>query len=167
MNPTDFQSFFLPCSENKSNERFVQLLDADRVSHVTSAAVEPPAQGNSPLPQLSYIESFVVDVDYPTHFDDWLRRLKISLLCAAPKIGEKEKTMVLANKLSTDAFAEFRKCSLPKHVTDYSYEEAVARLRLLFSKQRSILADCYYCMRLTRDEGKEFMRLVNRCKAAL
>ena len=75
--------------------------------------------------------------------------------------------MVLATKLSTDASAEFCKCCLPKDVTDYSYEEAVARLRLLFSKQRSVFADCYDCMRLTRDEGEEFMHLVNRCKAAL
>jgi hypothetical protein len=49
--------------------------------------------------------------------------------------------MVLATKLSTEAFAEFCKCCLPKDVTDYSYEEAVARLRLLFSKQRSVFAD--------------------------
>jgi len=75
--------------------------------------------------------------------------------------------MVLATRLSTDAFVEFRKCCLPKDVTDYSYEEAVARLRLLFSKQRSVFANRYDCMRLTRDEGEEFMHLVNRCKAAL
>jgi hypothetical protein len=75
--------------------------------------------------------------------------------------------MVLATKLSTDAFAEFRKCCLPKDVTDYSYEEAVARLRLLFSKQHPVFADRYDCMRLTRDEGEEFMHLVNRCKSTL
>jgi hypothetical protein len=109
----------------------------------------------------------VVDVGNPTHFDDWVRRFEISLMCAAPKISEKENTMVLATKLSTDAFAEFRKCCLPIDVTDYSYEGAVARLRLLFSKQRSVFADCYDCTRFTRDEGEEFMHLVNRCKAAL
>ena len=75
--------------------------------------------------------------------------------------------MVLATKLSTDAFALLRKCCLPKDVTDYGYDEAVARLRLLFSKQRSVFANRYDCMRLTRDEGEEFMHLVNRCKAAL
>jgi hypothetical protein len=75
--------------------------------------------------------------------------------------------MVLATKLSTDAFAEFRKYCLLKDITDYSYEEAVARLRLRFSKQRSVFADRYECMRLTRDEGEEFVHLVNRCKAAL
>ena len=81
--------------------------------------------------------------------------------------SEKEKTIVLATKLSTDAFAEFRKCCLPKDVTNYSYEKAVARLRLQFRKQRSVFADCYDCMRLTRDEREEFMHLVNWCKAAL
>jgi hypothetical protein len=146
---------------------FVQLLDALRVGHGTSADVAPPVQGNSPLPQLSFIESFVVDVENPTHFYDWLRHFEITLLSAAPKISEKEKTVVLATKFSTDAFAEFRKCCLPKDVTDYIYEEAVARLRLLFSKQRSVFAGRYDCMRLTRDEGEEFMHLVNRCKAAL
>jgi len=75
--------------------------------------------------------------------------------------------MVLATKLSTDAFVEFLSCGLPKDVTDYSYEEAVERYRLLFSKQRSVFADRYDCMRLTRDEGEEFMHLVIRCKAAL
>jgi hypothetical protein len=109
----------------------------------------------------------VVGVEDPTHFDDWLKRFEISLLCAAPKISEKEKAMVLATKLSTNAFAEFRKCCLPKDVTDYSYEEAVARLQLAFIKQRSVFADRYKCMRLTRDKGEMFMHLVNRCKAAL
>jgi len=74
--------------------------------------------------------------------------------------------MVLTTKLSTDAFAEFRKCCLPKDVTDYSYEEAVTMLRLLFSKKRSVLADRYDCMHLTRDEGEESMHLINRCKPA-
>ena len=121
MNPTDFQSV-LSAMLREQEQRFVQLLDALRVGHSTSAAVAPPAQGNSPLPQLSDIESFVVDVENPTYyFDDWLRRFEISLLCADPKISEKEKTMVLATKLLTDAFAEFRKCCLPKDVTDYSY----------------------------------------------
>ena len=75
--------------------------------------------------------------------------------------------MVLATKLLTDALAEFRKRCLPKNVTDYSYDEAVVRLRLLFSKQRSVFADHYDCKRLNRDEGEEFMHVVNRCKAAL
>jgi hypothetical protein len=75
--------------------------------------------------------------------------------------------MVLATKPTTDAFAELRKCCLPKDVTDYSYEVAEARLRLLFSKLRSVFADRYGCMRLTGDEEEEFMYHVNRCKAAL
>jgi hypothetical protein len=107
-----------------------------------------------------------MDVENPIHFDDWLRRFEISLLCAAPKISEK-KTVVLATKLSTDALAEFGKCCLLKGVTDYSYEGAVARFRLLFRKQRSVFADRHDCMRLTRDEGEEFVHLVNRCKAPL
>jgi hypothetical protein len=40
-------------------------------------------------------------------------------------------------------------------------------LRLLFTKQRSVFADRYDCLRLTRLEGEEFMHLVNRCKAAI
>jgi transposase InsO family protein len=166
MNPADFQSV-LSAVLREQEQRFVQLLDALRVGQSTAAATTPPAQRNSPLPQLSDIESFVMDAENPTHFDDWLKRFEISLLCAAPTISEKEKAMVLATKLSTDAFAEFRKCCLPKDVTDYNYEEAVAKLRLLFSRQRSVFADRYDCMRLTRDEGEEFMHLVNRCKAAL
>jgi hypothetical protein len=74
---------------------------------------------------------------------------------------------VLATKFSTHAFAEFRKCRLPKNVTDCSYEEAVARLHLLFSKQRSVFADRYDCMSLTLNEGEEFKHRVNRCKAVL
>lgn len=101
-----------------------------------------------------------MDVEDPTHFDYWLQRFEISRLCAAPKISEKKKTIVLATKLSNDAFAEFRKCCLPKDVKT-SYEEAVARLYLLFSKQHSVFADRYNCMRLTRDEGEVFMHLVN------
>jgi len=158
MNPTQLQSV-LAAVLREQEQRFVQLLNTLRVGQSTSAAIVPPTQGNSPLPQLLDIESFVVDVENPTHFDDWLRHFEISLLCAAPKISDKEKTMVLATKLSTDAFAEFRKCCLPKDVTDYGYDEAVARLHLLFSKQRSVFAGRYDCMRLTRDEGEEFMHL--------
>jgi hypothetical protein len=150
MNPTDLQSV-LSTVRRAKGQCLVQLHDAPRVGQSTSAAILPPAQGNSPLAQLSDIESFVVDVENPTHFVDWLKRFEISQLCAASKVSEKEKTMVLATKLSTDAFVEFRKCCLPKDVTDYSYEEAVARLCLLLSKQRSVFASRYDCMRLTRD----------------
>ena len=103
-------------------QRIVQLLDALRVGRCTSAAVASPAQGNSLLPQLSDIESFVVDVENPTQFDDWLKRFEISVLRAAPKISKNEKTMVLATNISTEAFTEFQKCCLPKDVTDYSNE---------------------------------------------
>jgi len=92
----------------EQEQRFVQLLNAPRVGHSTSAAVAPAAQGNSTIPQLSDIESFLVDVENPTLFDDWLRRFEISLLCSTPKISEKENTMVLTTKLSTDVFVEFR-----------------------------------------------------------
>ena len=93
---------------------------AQRRGHNASTVVAPSALGNSPLPHLSDIESFVVDIENPTHFNDWVRRFKISLQCPAPKISEKEKTMALATKLSTHAFAKFRKCCLPKGATDYS-----------------------------------------------
>jgi hypothetical protein len=81
-------------------------------------------------------------MENPTHFEDWLKRFEMFLVCAAPNIGDKEKTMVLATKLSTDAFAEFWKCCLPKDVTDHMYEETVTRLRL-FTKQRSVFAHRY------------------------
>ena len=160
-----FKAFFQQYSENTSNA----LFSFSTLSEWVIALRRPlhHQHENSPLPHLSDIESFVVDVEILTHFDDWLRRFEISLLCAAPKISEKRKTMVLATKLSTYAFAEFAKCCLPKDVTDYSYEETVARLRLLFSKQCSVFADRYNCMRLTRDKGEEFKHLVNQCKAAL
>jgi hypothetical protein len=153
MNSTDFQSV-LSAVFREQEQRFLQLLDALRVGHSTSATVAPKAQGYSTLPQPSDIESFVADVENKTHFDDWLRCLEISLLCAAPKISEKGKTMVLATKLSTHAFAQILKCCLPKDVTDYSYENEVARLRLLFSKQRSVFAERYDCMRQTGEKGK-------------
>ena len=121
MNPTDIQSVLSAVLREKE-QCIVQLLDALRVGRCTSAAVAPPAQGNLLLPQLSDIESFVVDVENLTQFDDWLRRFEISVLRAAPKISKKENTMVLATKLSTEAFTEFQKCCLPKDVTDYSYE---------------------------------------------
>ena len=104
MNPRYIQSV-LSAFIREQEQRFVPLLDAFRVGHSTSVAVAPPAQGNSPLPQLSDIESFVVDVENPTQFDDWLRRFEISVLRAAPKNSEKKKTMVLATKLSTETFA--------------------------------------------------------------
>jgi hypothetical protein len=90
MNPTDFQCVLAAVLREKE-QRFVQLLDALRVGHGSSATVAPPAQGNSPLPQLSDIESFMVDVENPTHSDDWLRRFEISLMCAAPKISKKRR----------------------------------------------------------------------------
>jgi hypothetical protein len=152
----------------EQEQRFVQLLDTLRGGgHNPSTVVAPSASGNSPLPQLSDIESFMADVENTTHFDDWLRCFEISLQYIAPKISEKEKTMVLPTKLSTDAFAIFHKCCLPKDVTHYSYEESVARLHLLFTKQRSVFANRYDCMRLTQDKREEFMHLVNRCKEAL
>jgi len=61
MNPRDIQNV-LSAVLREQEHRFVKLLNALRVGHNTSAAVALPAQVNSPLPQLSDIESFVVDV---------------------------------------------------------------------------------------------------------
>jgi hypothetical protein len=116
MNPTDIKSV-LSAVLREQVQRFFQLPDALRVGQSPSAAYPPPAQGNSPLLRLSDIDSFVMDVVNLTHFEDWLLRFEISLLCAAPKISEKDKTMILATKISTDAFSEFRKCGLPKDIT--------------------------------------------------
>jgi len=101
MNPTYLQSVLSAMLREQEQrnaavlreqeQHFVQLLDALRVDHSTSAAVAPPTQGNSPLPQLSNIESFVVDAENLTHFDDWLRRFEISLLCAAPNIVKRRR----------------------------------------------------------------------------
>jgi len=115
-------------------------------THAAQATSRPTEQRNASPPQITDIEAYVADMENSTHFEDWLKRFEMSLLCAAPNIGDKEKTMVLATKLSTDAFAEFRKCCLPKDVTDYTYEESVTWLRLLFTKQRSVFADRHDCV---------------------
>jgi hypothetical protein len=69
MNPTELQSV-LSAIFREQEQCFVQLLDALRVGQSTSAAITPLAQGNSPLPQLSDIESVMMDVENPTHFED-------------------------------------------------------------------------------------------------
>jgi hypothetical protein len=56
MNPTYFQSV-LSAVLREQEQRFVQLLHDFRVGHSISAAVAPPARGNSTFPQLSDIES--------------------------------------------------------------------------------------------------------------
>jgi hypothetical protein len=76
-----FKASSQPLSVNKSNTLYSSIR-SEWLS--TSVAVTPPAQGTSPLPQLSNSESWVVDVEDPTHFDDWLKRFEISRLCAAP-----------------------------------------------------------------------------------
>jgi hypothetical protein len=175
MNPSDLQTILSTVLREQEQrhaaairdqeQRFTQLFETLRLANgVTQATL--PEQRNAPPPQLPDIEAYMADIDNPTHFEDWLKRFEMSLSCAAPNISDKEKAMVLATKLLTGAFAEFRKCSLPKEVTDYTYQETVTRLRLLFTKQRSVFADRYDCLRLTRLEGEEFMKFVNRCKAA-
>jgi hypothetical protein len=69
-------------------------------------------------PWLPDIEAFVADKESSSHFEDWLTRFQLPLQCTAPNMNDKEKAMLLATKLSTDAFAEFRKSCLPKEVTD-------------------------------------------------
>ena len=111
---------------------------------VLVVASRPTEQRNAPPPQLTDIEAYVADMENLTHFEDWLKRFE-SLYYVRYQTDNKEKTMVLGTKLSTVAFAEFWKCCLPKDVTDYTYEESVTRLRLLFTKQRSVFADRYDC----------------------
>lgn len=173
MDATGLQSI-LSTLLREQESRFIKLIETLRSSNgVTNGAAQATAPStcsehkNSAPPQLPDIEAYVADPDNATHFEDWLKRFEMSLHCAAPNIADKEKSMVLATKLSTDVFTEFRKSCLPKEVTDYSYEESVERLRMLFTKQRSVFADRHECLRLTRHEGEEFIHLVNRCKAAL
>ena len=171
MNSTELQTI-LSTVLRQQEQRFTQLMETLRLANGVAIQATPTQttcseQRNSHPPQLLDIEAYVADIENPTHLEDWLKRFEMSLLCAAPNISDKEKAMVLATKLSTDAFAELRKCCLPKEVTDYTYEETVTRLRVLFTKERSIFADRYDCVRLARFDGEDFMHLVNRCKAAI
>jgi hypothetical protein len=121
-------------------QRFVQLLGELRVRHsvqtgVPDAPTPAMLSGGTkkrPATRLPEIEAFVEDKEDSAHFEDWLKRFEIALQCTAPKIKNKEKAMMLATKLSTEAVAEFRKSCLPKEVTDFTNEEAVTKLRLLF-----------------------------------
>jgi hypothetical protein len=71
MNLTDFQSILLAVLREQE-QCFVQLLSALCMGQGTLAAIMSPAQGNLPLPQLPDIESFVMNLENLTHFDDWL-----------------------------------------------------------------------------------------------
>jgi hypothetical protein len=70
----------------------------------------------------------VIDLENPTHFGDWLKRFEIPVLYAAPKISEKGKAMVLATKLSTDAFAEFRPKTSQTTITKRQWQDYVFSL---------------------------------------
>jgi hypothetical protein len=110
MNPVDLQSILSAVMREQEQwnaealqdqkQRFAQLIDMLRVANGIPAAITPTEQRNSQPPQLPDIEAYVVDKDNPTHFEDWLKRFEMLLLCAAPKISDKEKAMVLATKLS-------------------------------------------------------------------
>jgi hypothetical protein len=175
MNPPDLQTILSTVLREQEQRHaaavrdqeqiFMQLFETLHLANCVTQAMLPE-QRNAPPLQLLDIETYVADIDNPTHFEDWLKRFEMSLSCAALNISDKEKAMVLATKLSTGAFVEFWKCCLPKEVTDYTYQETVMRLRLLFTKQRSVFADRYDCLHLTRLEGEEFVQIVNRCKAA-
>jgi len=70
-------------------------------THAAQAATRPTEQSKAPPPpQLTDIEAYVADMENPTHFEDWLKRFEMSLLCAAPNIGDKENIMVLTTKLN-------------------------------------------------------------------
>jgi len=69
-------------------------------THAAQAATRLTEQRNAPPLQLTDIEAYVADMENPTHFEDCLKRFEMSLLCATPNIGDKEKIMVLATKLN-------------------------------------------------------------------
>ena len=115
-------------------QRFVQLLDTLRVglsvqngAPNAAAAMLAGETKEVPTTRLPATEAFVADKEDTSHFEDWLKRFEMSVQCTAPNINDKENAMVLATKLSTEAFAEFRKSCLPKEVTDYTYEETVTQ----------------------------------------
>jgi hypothetical protein len=146
MNSAELQTI-LQTLLREQESRFIQILDSLRASqsvqhggtNATAAILSGPQDVSAP--QLPNIEAFVENKESSSHFEDWLTRFQLSLQCTAPNLSDKEKAMLLATKLSTDAFAEFRKGCLPKEVTDFTYEETVTKLRLLFTKQRSIFAE--------------------------
>lgn len=148
----------LPKGKNKgSTFRHITCIRVQNGGTDTMAAILPDGQKDVPAPQLPDIEAFVADIESSSLFADWLKRFELSLQCTAPNINNKVKAMVLA----TDAFAEFRKSCLPNMLQNIHM-----KLRLLFTRQRSIFADRYDCLRLSRLEGEGFMT-INRCKPAI
>jgi hypothetical protein len=118
MNPTELQTILSTLLHEQEQRhaaafceqlnRFTQLIETLRVANGVTPTTPIQAMlletRNSPPPQLPDIEAYV---ENPTHFEDWLKRFEMSLYCAAPNISDKEKAMVLATKLSTNAFAKF------------------------------------------------------------
>ena len=77
------------------------------------------------------------------------------------------KVKALMNKMSQEAFSEYRKSCLPKEVTEFKFDDTVARLEKLFAKPQSVFIDRYECLRACRGEGEDFLPFVNRLKRLL
>ena len=57
--------------------------------------------------------------------------------CSAPSAKDKIKVNALMNKMSQEAFSEYRKSCLPKEVTEFKLNDTVARLEKLFAKPQA------------------------------
>ena len=112
-------------------------------------------QGTAPvalaptIPALPDIQSFE-PTEERSRITEWLERFKFALDCAAPAAEDKIKVKALMNKMSEAAYSEYRKSCLPGEVTDFTFNDSVARLEKLFAKPQSIFIDRYDCLSATR-----------------
>ncbi|KHN82246.1 Uncharacterized protein K02A2.6 [Toxocara canis] len=170
-----FKSCCKPCLRSKmsepldANNKLLDLISKlqTRTSENVATQQSVPSTSASRIPELPSLELFHPDEQEPWRFEEWIQRFEYLFEGAAPSADDKARVETLMTKLGLSAFSEYRRSCLPKDVTDFTYTETVGRQHDLLNKKRSLFADRYTCMRISKQDGENIRHYANRLKAAL
>lgn len=112
------------------------------------------------------IKEFRYDVEGGGTFAAWFARYEDLFARDAARLDDAAKVRLLMRKLGTSEHERFVSFILPKAPKDYTFDEAVIKLKTLFGAAESVLSKRYRCLQISKGPTEDYISYacrVNKC----
>ncbi|XP_062711901.1 uncharacterized protein K02A2.6-like [Aedes albopictus] len=103
------------------------------------------------------ITEFAYDLEKGCSFDAWFSRYADLFEKDAAQLADDAKVRLLLRKLNPSAHERYTSFILPKLSKEFTFEETVAKLKIIFGTPVSTFHRRYQCLQTMKDEDEDFI----------
>ncbi|XP_058122771.1 uncharacterized protein K02A2.6-like [Anopheles ziemanni] len=161
-----------PIVENSSTPQILQLMHQQMAQQqqilLQLMRQKEPAASEEKKPEqildslCGHIKEFTYDADAGTTFAAWYARYEDLFQKDAAQLEDEAKVRMLMRKLGTSEHDRYTSYILPNHPRDFSLEETVSQLTVLFGIKESLLHRRFRCLKLAKLRTEDFVSFACR-----